>query len=343
MTNTHLKEIHPGSSKLMIAAAVVAAMAVGIAVSMSASSVGGSLKRIYDFGDYYTEESLAPLTAGPLQAAILNNQDGEVASDLFSIEPDRETIEGTDYTNVRSYHNPDVEGVIYAFHIDMVKDPSNALDKYLGAQLAVYAQLKNDEGALDGLKVTEKNPDAAKAAIRYAKKYVAEAADAYAANETAKDDPYSLSSEKIDFTLNSSAVRFVNDPEKILYFRSEPVHLNLNGDQDMMAQILSSVSYTVTLVNAPEGTFVGDINGNRRDTFVPAQSFRIYSPAAATAGHSPMRVQVTINQGYTAWSLQKWNSFRSAEYVGMKAVEQKGKKLTLPVTFPEPVIATEEP
>lgn len=300
---------------------------------------GGKLTSVYKFDGYFTHESLSALTKGYSAASVLKDGSGNIIADLFCIEPDKLTGIGVDYVDTGAAADPGVAGVIYAFHIDMVQDSSNGLAKYLGAQMAVWAKIRNNRAALDGLVAGEKDPATAAAAKEYAKKYFDGADAAYAANETAWREPYKLSSGDFSFTVDSTAVSFTSDSTKTLYFRSEPIHLDLNGDQAMLSAILSSVQYTVSLSNAPEGSFVADINGNKRDTFVPAQSFRVYVPVAASAGHSPMTVNVRINNGYTAWTTTSWNSDTHQDLVSQKAMAPGEKNMSLAVSFPAAITA----
>ena len=334
-----LKDRIQKAGKLLIAVlTAVSAFAFTPNISTVYAESSGKLTSVYKFEGYFTHASLSALTKGYGGASVMKDDSGNIVADLFCIEPDKLTGVGADYVDTGAAVDPGVAGVIYAFHIDMVQDSSDGLAKYLGAQMAVWAKIRNNRSALDGLVVGEKDPTTAAAAKEYAKKYFDGADAAYAANETAWNDPYKLSSGDFSFTPDSTAVSFVSDTSKTLYFRSDPIHLDLNGDQALLSAILSSVQYTVSLSNDPEGSFIADINGNKRDTFVPAQSFRVYVPVSASAGHSPMTVNVKINNGYTAWTTTSWHSDTHQDLASQRAMAPGEKNLSLAVSFPAAIV-----
>ena len=128
----------------------------------------GELTGIYKFSEYFTSESMAPLSAGYPTAAVLSDSNGEVLANLFCIEPDVYTGIGASYTNSQSPASDAVSGVIYAYHLDMLNDSGDALAKYLGAQIAVWAKIRGNAGAISGLVASSKDPDTANAAKGYA-------------------------------------------------------------------------------------------------------------------------------------------------------------------------------
>ena len=295
----------------------------------------GSLTGIYSFARYFTQESMNPFTSGGYSvAAVLRDSSGKVIGDLFCIEPGTHTGVGANYTNTYEQTDPGVAGVIYAFHMSMLDDSSSARAKYLGAQLAVWAKIRGIRGAIDGLVPTWDYQADAEAAKYWAGVYFDNADAAVAAVNTAWSNPYELSTGDFAFDKNSTAVRFTTSGDNTVYFRSEPIHLDIQGNADMVAKVLSLVTYTVSLENAPEGTKITDINGNERDTFVPAQSFRVYVPVQASVNHSPMKVNVRINGGYTAWTTEIWHSGTNQDFAVQRAEAAGEKNKSFNVSFP---------
>ena len=94
------------------------------------------------------------------------------------------------------------------------------------------------------------------------------------------------------------------------------------------------MTYTVSLENAPAGTKITDIIGNERDTFGPAQSFRVYVPVQASVNHSPMKVNVRINGGYTAWTTEIWHSGTNQDFAVQRAEAAGEKNKSFNVSFP---------
>ena len=172
------------------------------------------------------------------------------------------------------------------------------IDYYI-TQVAVYWYLDETTGSknlTDSFKTTDSDPKNLRPTI---KKLVD---DAVAANKKGYVDPtLSLSVSNSNLTLNSDNT----------YFISDEINANANN------------SYTVTLDGAPEGSFVADINGNKKDTFNAGENFKVYVPVNKDGGADASFKVNAVSTG-TIYKVYQYDPADSRE-----------QSLVTPILYPE--------
>ncbi len=118
--------------------------------------------------------------------------------------------------------------------------------------------------------------------------------------KTTDSDPQRLRDKIKNLVENAKIAKNNGNKNPKMTASGKTTALSLSADknyyisEEVTVTLTDLENYTVNITNAPEGSYVADKTGNKKDTFAKGETFRIYVPANKVDKKTATNIDVTI-------------------------------------------------
>lgn len=136
--------------------------------------------------------------------------------------------------------------------------------------------------------------------------------------KTTDSDPYNLRTKIVNLKEAAKNAKNAGSGKASIDVKVDKSALSLSSDKnyfisDEVKVALQNISdYTVQMENAPEGSYVGDLTGNKKTTFKSGENFKVYVPSNKV-GKEVQTIHLTLKNDVRNYKVYKYSPADSRE------------------------------